>query len=303
MGDVGKRSAMHKGRGSFQGLNQVRPERVLEQGCHGADGLQVACRNRLAFKVVAHDDAGKARLQVFNRGGQAENRHDFRSHGNVKSVLAGSAVALSAEPVHQKAQLAVIHVHAALPGNAPHIDAQCIALLNVVVEHGCQQVVGRPDGMEVTGKMQVDVLHGHHLSIPAAGCSALDAEYRPQGRLAQRDGHVLSDAPESIAQADGRGGLSLACRRRGDRGHQDQLSVLFRPGLEHSRVDLGLVAPIGLYIGFLDVGLRSDLLNGLHLTRLSNFNICHGFLPSQRLLALRVLYLKYCTAASNIRMS
>ena len=50
-----------------------------------------------------------------------------------------------------------------------HINPQGVALLNMVVQHGGQQIVGRANGVKVPGKMQVDVLHGHHLGIAAAG--------------------------------------------------------------------------------------------------------------------------------------
>ena len=61
------------------------------------------------------------------------------------------------------------------------VDAQGVALLDVVVQHGGQQVVGRADGVEVAGEVEVDVLHGHYLGIAAAGGAALDAEHRDPG--------------------------------------------------------------------------------------------------------------------------
>lgn len=64
------------------------------------------------------------------------------------------------------AQLTVVHVDDALPGDALNIDAELVALLNMVVEHGGQQVVGGTDSVEVSGKVQVDVLHGDDLAQP-----------------------------------------------------------------------------------------------------------------------------------------
>ena len=57
-----------------------------------------------------------------------------------------------------------------------------------------QQVVGRADGVEVAGEVQVDVLHGDDLRVAAAGGAALDAEHRAEGRLTQRNDDVLADA-------------------------------------------------------------------------------------------------------------
>ena len=61
---------------------------------------------------------------------------------------------------------------------------QRVALVDMVVEHRRQQRVGAGDRVEVSGEMEVDVLHGHDLRVPAAGRPALDAEHGPETRLA-----------------------------------------------------------------------------------------------------------------------
>src|SRR5690606_22988033 len=48
---------------------------------------------------------------------------------------------------------------------------------------------------------------------------------RAEGRLADADHRLLADAVQRVAEADRRRCLALARRRRGDRGHQDQLAV------------------------------------------------------------------------------
>ncbi len=66
--------------------------------------------------------------------------------------------------------------------------AQCIEQLLIILlgfmEHAgidgcCQQVVGGGDGMDVTGEMQVEILHRDDLRIPAPGSTTLDAKGRP----------------------------------------------------------------------------------------------------------------------------
>ena len=64
---------------------------------------------------------------------------------------------------------------------------QGVAVVDVVVEHGRQEVVGQLDGVEIAGEMEVDVLHGHDLGVAAAGRPALHAEARAQRGLAQAD--------------------------------------------------------------------------------------------------------------------
>ncbi len=131
-------------------------------------------------------------LQVGDVGGQAEDGHDLAGHRDVEAVLARHAVGLAAQAVHDVAQLAVVHVYHALPRDLAHVDAQLVAVLDVVVQQRRQQVVGRADGVEVAGEVQVDVLHGDDLGVAAAGRAALDAEHGAEGRLAQRDDHVLA---------------------------------------------------------------------------------------------------------------
>ena len=96
----------------------------------------------------------------------------------------------------------------------------------MVVEHGSQQVVGGTNSMEVTGKVQVDVLHGDDLRPAAAGGTALDAKDGAERRLAQ--GHSALDAAtaQAIGQTDGRSGLALAGGRGVDGGHEDELGLV-----------------------------------------------------------------------------
>ena len=253
MGDVGEGAAVHEGGRALQGLHQVGLERVLEQRGHGADGLEVARGDGLVVVGVAHDDAAQALLQVSDGGGEAEDRHDLAGDGDIEAVLARRAVGLAAEAVHHEAQLPVVHVHAALPGDAARVDAQGVALLDVVVEHGGQQVVGRADGVEVAGEVEVDVLHGDDLGVAAAGRAALDAEHRAEGGLAQGDGDVLADAAQAVGQTDGGGGLALARGGGRDGGDQDQLAVLTGRLPKKLRINFGLVTAVLFQILFIDV--------------------------------------------------
>ena len=43
------------------------------------------------------------------------------------------------------------------------IDVEFVSLVDVVVDHGGQEVVRQFDGVEIAGEVQVDVLHRHDL--------------------------------------------------------------------------------------------------------------------------------------------
>ncbi len=130
----------------FQGLNQVRLQSVLQQGGHGALGVQVTGGDGLAVPGVTHNQPSQAGLQVRDVGGQAENCHDLGGDGDVVAVLTRGAIDAAAEAVDDEAELAVVHIDAAAPGDAARVDVQAIALINMVIQHGSQQVVGSADG-------------------------------------------------------------------------------------------------------------------------------------------------------------
>ena len=64
MGNVGKGTAVDQGGGALQRLHQIGLDGVLQQGRHGALGLQVVGGDRLAVIGVGHHDAAQPRLQV-----------------------------------------------------------------------------------------------------------------------------------------------------------------------------------------------------------------------------------------------
>src|SRR2546425_1220794 len=68
---------------------------------------------------------------------------------------------------------------------------------------------------------------------------------RPERRLAQAERRLLPDPAEALRQRHGRRRLSLARRRRRDRGDVDQLPVgPVGETLENGKVDLRLVASV-----------------------------------------------------------
>ena len=178
--------------------------------------------DRLGVAPVPGDDRAAALLQVLEVACQAEDRHHLRGDGDVEARFARDAVDLAAEADDRVAQGPVVHVEDAPERDVALIDAERVAVVEVVVDHRRQQVVGRRDRGEVAREVEVDVLHRHDLREPAAGGAPLHAEAGPQGRLAQRDDGPLAEAVERLAEADGRGGLALARRRRRDRRDEHQ---------------------------------------------------------------------------------
>ena len=101
------------------------------------------------------------------------------------------------------------------------VEAERVALVEVVVDHRGEQVVRGRDGVEVAGQVEVQQLHRDDLAVPAASGPALDPERRSHRRLADRHRGPLADVPERLAQAHGRRGLALAERGGRDGGDDD----------------------------------------------------------------------------------
>ena len=177
VGDVGERAAVDERGVVLEGLDQVGLDGVLQERGAGALGVDVRDGDGLAVVGVGDDHAAETGLEVGEVAGEAEHGHDLGGHGDVEAVLAGHAVGDAAQAVHDVAELAVVHVDAAAPDDAARVDVKGVALLDVVVEHGGDEVVGGADGVEVAGEVQVDVLHGDDLGIAAAGSAALDAKH------------------------------------------------------------------------------------------------------------------------------
>ena len=224
--NVGEGTAVDKRGRALERLHQVGLERVLKQRGHGTLGLKVAGTDGLAGKAVADDDLTQAFLEVADARRQAQDCHDLGGDGDIEAVLARHALGLTANAVDNVAQLTVVHIDDALPSDALNVNTELVALLNMVVQHGGQQVVGSTDGMEVTGKVQVDILHGDDLSPAATGSTALNAKDGAERRLAQGHGALDAATTQAIGQTDGRGSLALARRRWVDSGHEDELGLV-----------------------------------------------------------------------------
>ena len=73
---------------------------------------------------------------------QGEHRHDLGRGGDVEAGLPGDPVLGRAQADHEVAQRPVVHVEHPAPGDVVEVDAELVAVVEVVVEHGRQDVVG-----------------------------------------------------------------------------------------------------------------------------------------------------------------
>jgi len=271
--DVCKRSTVHKRGSSLKRLHKVRLECILEKRRHSANRAKIARRYGFFVIRVCNNDARETLLEVGNRIGKTENCHDLGCNSDVITVLTRHTVDTSAKTVGYKAKLAVVHIHATLPGDAARVDIQSVSLIDVIVEHCRQKVVCRTDSVEVTCEVQVDILHGNDLCVSAACGAALDAEHGTERGLTQSDHAVLTDAAHTVGKTDGSSGFPLTrgcgCNCR----YQNKLAVFTIVVFEQCVVYFCLVFAVLFEIFFIHTCDLCDLGNGLHFCALCNFNV------------------------------
>ena len=143
---------------------------------------------------------------------------------------------------------------------------QRVVLLRVLVKHarverGRDQIVRGRDGVNVTGQVQVELLHRNDLRPAAAGRAALDAESRPHRRLPHaREDLVAEHGAERLTETNGRRRLALAERRRVDAGNDHIVAVWLRGhALARANQHLGLDRSIRPDLVGRKTGCGSDL--------------------------------------------
>ena len=147
----------------------------------------------------------------------------------------------------------------------------------MIVDHRSKQVVGRTDGVEVAGEVQVDVFHRHDLRTAPAGRATLDAETGSERGLPQTNDGAFAQPIQRVAKPHGGGGFALTGRRRAHRCHQNELAV----GTVLQALDV-LQGQLGLEVAIWFKVFRGDAVqvlgqseNGPLVRGLSYFDVGH----------------------------
>ena len=275
LGDVAERPGVHEHRATLEVLHQVRLDRVAHEHGHGTCAAEVLGGHRGTGAGLADHDATKAGPHVVKVGGHGEHRHDFRGHRDVVAGLARHAVEPCPQPDDDVAQGAIVEVDHAPPGDRMRVDLERVAVKQVVVDVGRQQVGGHRDGVHVPGEVEVEILHRDDLRVTSTGCSALDAEDRAERRLADAGDRVLADVSQGLPQPHRRDGLALAERSGSDRGDVDvaPLRAAGEPR-EHLQRHLGLVLPVQLEVVDPETRLGGHVDDGPQSGGLRDFQVC-----------------------------
>ena len=110
------------------------------------------------------------------------------------------------------AQCTIIHIENTCPRNLTQIDLELITLVDVIINHSGQQIICRCNGVHITGKMKINIIHWYYLRITATSSAALDTEYRSQGWFAKCSNSILADFIQGLHQTDGSCRFPFPCR-------------------------------------------------------------------------------------------
>ena len=99
--------------------------------------------------------------------------------------------------------------------------------------------------MEVSGEVEIDLIHRQHLGVATTGSTALDAEDRTEGGLAEGDDRLLPDLIHPQGESDGDGSLADTGLGGCDGGDEDEVSGTMLLLLEDIQTDLTHVVTIG----------------------------------------------------------
>ena len=87
VGNVGKRTAVHKGRSAFGGLHEVRVEGIFQQHRDSTSHAHVFHIERLVVGSEAKQNVFDASLQILDARSQTHDSHNFRCRGDVETRL------------------------------------------------------------------------------------------------------------------------------------------------------------------------------------------------------------------------
>ena len=85
--------------------------------------------------------------------------------------------------------------------------------------------MGHPHGVDVSGEVEVDLLHGKDLGVASSCSPSLDPEAGPERGFPKAQHGALALAHQGLSEADGDGGLAFPRRGGGGGGDEDQFPL------------------------------------------------------------------------------
>ena len=272
MSNVGKWAAMNDCGSILCGLHEVGLNGIFQKHHDGTSHTKILHRERSALIGVAQKYVLDAATEVGLILGQAEDGHEFGSRCDVEASLLRDAVGCRTKARYNAAKRTVVDIEHTTPKDFAKTKALLLVLVKIVVEKSRNHVVGRGDGVEVAREMEVDALHGEHLSIATTSSTALHAEARTERGFAQCNAGLLADGIETKSQTDAHRCLANARTSGRDSRDEDELTLtLF---VDEREGKLGDVLAVVLNVFGVDAQLLCHLVDALKSGAVCNFDVC-----------------------------
>ena len=225
MRNIRERTRVNKYRLALQRLHEIGLDGIFQQHRHRADNLQVFGGDQLFLRGNRGGYLGKFVFHRMDGLAKREHRHDLTGSSDVKSGFVLGKITNFRKPQGCLTQLPVADIHGAAPKDFIFIDLQRIPVMNAVIQHRGQQIVSDSDGVDVAGKVQIDIFQRNDLRIPGAGRAPFGSEDRAQGWLAQAKKYFFLEKAQCLSKADAGSGLAVpfACGRHPR--HADEFAV------------------------------------------------------------------------------
>ena len=137
--------------------------------------------------------------------------------------------------------------------------------------------------MEVAREVEVDLLHGKHLTVTAACRTALHAEAGAKRGFAQGHGSLLADLVKAQRQTDADGGLADTGFRGTDGRDEDEAALSYFLLIDEGDGHLCHITAVGLNLFRGNTHARGNLADVVELTLASDLYVClHCFMVIMR---------------------
>ena len=133
MRNVGKRAAVNKRRSSTKRLHKVGVDCVFQQSGKCTLCVQLTGGDWRPVEREANSDRSESPFQICSICRKTQNSHDLGRGRDSKPCLGRHSIRRSTKSGDYFSQGPVIDVHATLPGDPPWVNAELIALMDVVI--------------------------------------------------------------------------------------------------------------------------------------------------------------------------
>ena len=193
MGNVGEGTAMNQGRRAPGGLNQIRPDGILQQDGHCPRRVDIPGGDHFPLPGPADDNAGQPPGEIIRSFGKAQDGHDLGSRGDIETAFPGKSIRDPAEREGDLPKGPIVHVEDTRPTDPPGVQAGPVFPIDVIVDHRRQQIVRGRYGVEIPGEMQVDVVRRLDGRLAAAGPAAFHAKDGTQAGFTEANDRPFTD--------------------------------------------------------------------------------------------------------------